>query len=758
MKSICGGPGGSVVGLVSLSAGTFVLGGGGPERGGGSNERPLIVVQGGPSLVLCRWPPSHSSSGWSWWRWSRGRWEIREEERELGSWLFPTWQSETMALDSLQNSPRKSLPEWTLRRPHPHSVDLLKNRDLTTPLGPFDGNVGAFAELNGEHHFITTNADYVPALPLLQTPHAVYLRSNMRYGTDDPALWPQQYTPQFCHMPLMAKEGSRPEIDIMWWDPSRADFAVGSAITRGLGRLKAEAFSPLLSPINDLVARCTRLREENPELRVPLFGELIELIVRMLEQVQSLPTTFPKMVFLVTSLQRTFLELDALYHYMTVYKHQMNNCFAAPASQTALPQFLGAFTTDPGIVQQLSAARIPVWFVRPVIVFDRENILRVVPLSEPSFSLPDDDAHAERAPLALYSGNSTIDKIMAMRAASVHTPWYRDPFQTATTAARPRSPSPTPVASSAHSAPPALTRNNPVEKRHRPYPRNPPSSTRHQNQKGPAKTERDKFVLVTDEGMPPPVVSMAQALAKVNRNVVPYTSDDADKRYVLPEPALFVTSTPERRHIFLHHWTLLADGFIFTLAHQPQLLRPQEWRDVLEGRMTERGFPGSTTHRRSQGLQERIRPALAVCNVSTIEGLPVPVESLPEFSLEQTQEIVWGVAETGFRFEFCALDRRASGQERVDAVKACFAGDMLVGVPLKMGKRGWASAALEDRHRYVERTVALMLDWTTKSNHPNIICHVAERRILGVFRPRRRSADAPRPRYREGEGEGGGEI
>ncbi|KAJ6615201.1 hypothetical protein B0H10DRAFT_2191111 [Mycena sp. CBHHK59/15] len=684
-KAIDSGPGGSVVGLVSLAAVTFVLG--------------LVLV-----AVVQR--------------------EVGDKRGRARILVVPNLAVGNYGLDSLQNSPHKSLPEWTLRRPHPHSVDLLKNRDLTTPLGPFDGNVGAFAELNGEHHFITTNADYVPALPSLQTPHAVYLRSNMRYGTDDPALWPQQYTPQFCHMPLMAKKGSCPEIDIMWLDPSRADFAVGSAITRGLGRLKAEAFSPLLSPINTsspVAPGCNARAGAEP------------------------PHDVPKMVFLVTSLQRTFLELDALYHYMTVYKHQMNNCFAAPASQTALPQFLGAFTTDPGIVQQLSAARIPVWFVRPVIVFDRENILRVVPLSEPSFSLLDDDAHAERAPLALYSGNSTIDKIMAMRAASVHTPWYRDPFQTATTAARPRSPSPTPVASSAHSAPPALTRNNPVEKRHRPYPRNPPSSTRHQNQKGPAKTERDKFVLVTDEGMPPPVVSMAQALAKVNRNVVPYTSDDADKRYVLPEPALFVTSTPERWRIFLHHWTLLADGFIFTLAHQPQLLRPQEWRDVLEGRMTECGFPGSTTHRRSQGLQERIRPALAVCNVSTIEGLPVPVESLPEFSLEQTQEIVWGVARpTGVRAREGGrgegmLRRRHAGWG-----------------PLKMGKRGWASAALEDRHRYVERTAALMLDWTTKSNHPNIICHVAERRAWhpsdmlaleiavhsGSISARRRSADA----------------
>jgi hypothetical protein len=45
--------------------------------------------------------------------------------------------------------------------------------------------------------------------------------------------------------------------------------------------------------------------------------------------------------------------------------------------------------------------------------------------------------------------------------------------------------------------------------------------------------------------MPPPIISMADGLALVDRSIIPYTSSDADKRYVLPEPALFVTCTPE---------------------------------------------------------------------------------------------------------------------------------------------------------------------------------------------------------------------
>jgi hypothetical protein len=190
---------------------------------------------------------------------------------------------------------------------------------------------------------------------------------------------------------------------------------------------------------------------------------------------------------------------------------------------------------------------------------------------------------------------------------------------------------------------------------------------------------------------------------------------------------LFLNTTPERRRKFLHHWNLLADGFIYTLTQEPKLLRPQEWRDVLEGLMTPRGAAGSKTHRRSVKLQDCIRPALEASGVSSIEGFPVPVESLPQFSLAQTREIVWQVAETSFRFELCSLDKRASKKNRLSQVKECFAGHMLVGVPSEMSKRGWASTSLQERHRYVGRTATLMLDWTTKSERPRIIDRVIDR-------------------------------
>ncbi|KAJ7836708.1 hypothetical protein B0H13DRAFT_2368589 [Mycena leptocephala] len=602
------------------------------------------------------------------------------------------------------------------RKPHPHSVDLLRNRSLTLPLGPFDGTVGAFAQIGAQHYFITSNADYVPAVPSITVPHAVFLRSDMRYGTDDPTLWPQQWTADYPHMPLISTKGSRPELDVMWWDPLPTDFAVGSAVTRGLGHLTHARFSRSCLPSTSLS------RAAKSFIHITMW----------LEQLQTLPTTYPKMVFGLTSLQRAFLELDALYNYMTIYQARMNNYMAPTSADTSVAKFVGAFTTVPSVAQQLWAAKVPFWFLRPVDVFDADNILKVVPLGSRS-SIYLTPTHTALAP-PFYTAQHTLEKITAIKRAAVHTPWYRDPFETTDTRARSPSPEPaTPLASSSRSAvhprssvpvalgSPPVARNRPQQSRSKPYSGKPPAP------KGPVKTERDKFSPLLIQEMPPSIVSMANALALVDRSVTPYTSKDADKRYVLPEPALLVNTAPERRRKFLHHWNLLSDGFIYMLTQHPQLLRPQEWRDVLEGLLTKCGPVGSPRYRRSERLLDCIRPALQACHLSSVEGFPVPVECLPEFSIEQTREIVWQVAETSFRFEFCSLDRRASQKNRLDEVKACFAGHMLVGVPLEMSQRGWAATTLEERHRYVRRTATLMLDWTTQSPRPNIIRHVADR-------------------------------
>jgi hypothetical protein len=237
---------------------------------------------------------------------------------------------------------------------------------------------------------------------------------------------------------------------------------------RGLGRLHWKAASKFVPPINEIVVRCKELERRSAVPLSPLFGELIQNVLMWMEQLQTLPTTYPKMVFAVTSLQRAFLELDALYNYTTIYKPRIDNYLSGPTPPTDVAQCVGAFTTVPSVAQQLWSARLPFWFVRPTYVFDTENILEVVALQDPDFV--HSDTLGEGAPPIVYSGNSTLEKITAIHCAAVQTPWYRDPFETADT--RRRSPSPLPtsiastsVASSSHQQAP---RENKKQQRFKP--------------------------------------------------------------------------------------------------------------------------------------------------------------------------------------------------------------------------------------------------------------------------------------------------
>ncbi|KAJ7729386.1 hypothetical protein DFH07DRAFT_969524 [Mycena maculata] len=549
----------------------------------------------------------------------------------------------------------------------------------------------------------------------------------MRYGTDDPTLWPQQYTTRFCHLPVIAKKGARSELNVMWWDPAPEDFIVCSAVTRALGRVRNQRIHDFLPFVNKICEHCQELKRNSPTPISPLFGELIQNILMWIEQLQTLPTTYPKMVFAVTSLQRACLELDALYYYVTYFKPRIDDYLSSPPDSLYLNSApvaacMGAFTVDPRVAQQLWSAHLPFWFLRPTHVFDSENILSVVELEDPTFDL----TVGEGAPPVVYTTNTTEEKIAAIHSASSHTPWYRDPFQIVDSGPPLSSPPASQATAATSKAKSIASTSAPVArsktKKARPAPYTSSSPPKAQG-KGPAKTERDKFKSLDIPEMPPSIASWAHALAQVDKAVTPFTDNPADRRYVFPEPALLVNTTPERQRKFLHHWTLLRDGFTYMLSQplKSQLLHVQEWRDILEGRMTKRGHPESKTGRRSALLEDRIQPVLDACNLTSLEGFPVPSESLPEFSLAETREIVWQVAETSFRFEFCALDWRASQKSRVDDVQGCFAGRMLIGTPLEFSQRGFAAEKIDQRHRYFMRAATLMLDWNTRSPRPPLI-------------------------------------
>ncbi|KAJ7700977.1 hypothetical protein B0H16DRAFT_1748851 [Mycena metata] len=585
--------------------------------------------------------------------------------------------------------------------------DLLRNRNPNAVLGPFDGRVGAVVQIGAEAFFVTTNVDYIPAMPSVKTPHEVFLRADMRYGTDDPTLWPQPFSQKFCHFAAIPQREARPDLEIMWWNPERTDFISGSSLTSRLGRLsrrKLLLFQELTSKIS------TRVTSNRNKLGgawefVRNVGKLMQKAMLHLE---SLPSNFEYMVLTVLTVQRFYFELEGLLDYMLVYKPRMED-FDPSATIPDVARCLGTFTSKPEIAQGFHSAALPFWFYRPLAFFGPENILAVVtPLEPPPIidqpRLPDHQV--------VYSRNSTDGKILAMAAVAVNAPWYCDPFKDGEAGLAPLGlPAHPPQQHATTSQPPpalapgpskALGNTKSVQKFH-PYHRPPKGSGPKQSQ--PARPSRNKFEKFDAAEMPHYLSLWSQALRAVETaGIVTRSTNPVDKHYVLPEPALLASpELPARRQLFIHHWVLLKD----------------EWRDVLEARLDPSARRNARTAK-ARTIASIIGASLQQFSIDPA-GFPHARDTYPTYTVEQAREIIWDISETNFRFELMALDKRASMRTREDEVTCCFPGGMVLGIPREYAQQGVASPDVDQRHRCVHHIALLMLDWRTGCYRPSAI-------------------------------------
>ncbi|KAJ7922742.1 hypothetical protein B0H13DRAFT_2317214 [Mycena leptocephala] len=595
---------------------------------------------------------------------------------------------------------------------------FLSNRNYTAALGAFDGKVAAVIEMNGEEYLITTHASYVPALPPMSE-HDVVLCKDLRYGLDDPTSWLQMYSETYCHLgAIRTKAGNPTESAILWWEPSRADFVVSQdnrILAVSLGRLESgrlASFGGLVKEINlDYAAYAAQTSKD--KIPVPL-SQLVLSMRLCLERLESLPWTYEHMVQAVRSLQRTCLEVVAFVDYMSLYKPFMENPSLHPGRASTC--LMGVYTSNPKIAQQFHLVGIPYWYIRQAIQFSKENILEIVALRPPS--------EVELEPHLLYNsvvcktGQNTDAKIAAIHQVSHCLEWYKDPFDSL----------PIPASGSTSTAQAASSnvggaRGNKSRGgggRSGPGGRNQESNSRHSPYKSsqPVKHPgRDKFEPLRDRPeMPPTIPVWEVALKEVDRTQHPLRSPRLiDLCYVLPEPALLASpDTPAHRQLRLHHFTMLHDALLYCIAHAPAnqlLLKSQEWRDILAGKVTTQGRVDTKAQARSEGIERLLTPAMQACGVDSYSGFPADVTNIPPITNNRAKEIIWEVAETNFCFELLSLDRRASGLDRPDECRECFPGCMLIGVPIEASKRGFASTVLTKRHPYNVWLAKLMCAW-----------------------------------------------
>jgi hypothetical protein len=283
------------------------------------------------------------------------------------------------------------------------------------------------AAVIGDFVCTTPNQTRIFLMPMQQT--ELKLRADLRYGSDDPILWPQAWVDIHCHLGAIPRKPDDPDdpLSIMWWDPTTDDFVFsGGSLVDGLGELSG---SKLLSLRKMRSGMEGRLHDHKKAFKPNMLLSVLERAMHdSFIRLESLKTTLTEMRVGVTQFQRFYLEINGYLDYMEICRPRMDGL--RPPAETVM-NCMGAITNIPRIVQDFHTAGLPVWFLRPSTVWDSPvtcNILKTVtPLDPADFLCVSEHFPAFRS---IFYGFANDPK----RHNAIHTyarNWlvFKDPFR-----------------------------------------------------------------------------------------------------------------------------------------------------------------------------------------------------------------------------------------------------------------------------------------------------------------------------------------
>jgi hypothetical protein len=137
-----------------------------------------------------------------------------------------------------------------------------------------------------------------------------------------------------------------------------------------------------------------------------------------------------------------------------------------------------------------------------------------------------------------------------------------------------------------------------------------------------------------------------------------------DRKYVFPEPGLFLGANEVRRAKYFLTWKALEPACIHRLlSPTAPPLSSQEWRDVLIGSL-EFKSSDSACAKAQDAARSLLGSAIDDLSLMTIDPATPPP---PPIDDHEARSILWRLSELNFRFELLALHKRAGLPER-DAV------------------------------------------------------------------------------------------
>ena len=101
----------------------------------------------------------------------------------------------------------------------------------------------------------------------LKSPRVVQLRSDLRFGIDDPFLYPQWICSSIFHHPLIRCKTNVGDDSVMWWDGAQHCFSQSSDIAvGGVGFVQGSEFEVLERKKSSLAATVQQvLQDQSPQ-------------------------------------------------------------------------------------------------------------------------------------------------------------------------------------------------------------------------------------------------------------------------------------------------------------------------------------------------------------------------------------------------------------------------------------------------------------------------------------------------------------
>lgn len=218
------------------------------------------------------------------------------------------------------------------------------------------------------------------------------------------------------------------------------------------------------------------------------------------------------------------------------------------------------------------------------------------------------------------------------------------------------------------------------------------------------------------------IPAWSNALAAVNDDASRvderYRSPD-DRKYVFPEPGIFLGANAVRRAKYLLTWKAIEPVCIHRLlSSTAPPLSNQEWRDILIGSLEFKSSESACAKARQHACRLLGSAFDDLCLNTTDPATPLP----PPVTDLEAQQILWRLSELNFRFELLALNKRAGPAaaegnelrefERDQAVRNALLVTSLQAVDMDTSKQGIRSGHWRSRLPSLIRLATLMKTWS----------------------------------------------